>query len=334
MATLPSSDPPVVLSILGDDPSLSTTAQWHEWNTTFLRVVHNATIIKGDLNNFVVNNDPVGILLRPVLPDPLPNTLEGDRSLKQHEFRLRAYIQQQQGLNVVIAAFHSYTSPTVKDSIIAQLGGDSNALEHHPFPIIYAALKLRFGQTSSADLQMLHHKLSQPFTYENSDSLPTFINSMTKIFAIYQRANNPLSQHQQISYLIEAIQRSTANDTFRSTIFDWLRTHHDLTSALRTFPSLVSQLLITNSIAAPVSSSHPNYAYAASQPTSKPSPTTAAKKPTTQPPLPRFHYCWTHGTCSHPSNACLNKAIGHQDKATYPNQMGGKTPRDLKAPKA
>ena len=87
MATLTSSDSPVVLLILGDDPSLSTTAQWHEWNTHFLRVVHNATVIKGELTNFVVNNDPAGILLRPVLPDPLPATPEGDRSLKQHEFR-------------------------------------------------------------------------------------------------------------------------------------------------------------------------------------------------------------------------------------------------------
>ena len=320
MATLTSSDPPVVLSILGEDPSLSTTAQWHEWNTHFLRVVHNATVIKGELTNFVVNNDPAGILLRPVLPDPLPATPEGDRSLKQHEFRLRAFIQQQQGLNVVIAAFHSYTFTTVKDSVIAQLGGDSNALELHPFPIIYAALRLRFGQTSSADLQLLHHKLSQPFTYENSDSLPTFINSMTKIFAIYQRANNHLSQHQQISYLIEAIQRSTANDTFRSTIFDWLRTNHDLTSALRTFHSLVSQLLITNSIAAPVSTSQPSYAYAASQPPSKP-PTPAAKKPSAQ-----RQYCWTHGATYHASDQCKHKAEGHQDLATFKTRMGGKAP--------
>ena len=35
-------------------------------------------------------------------------------------------------------------------------------------------------------------------------------------------------------------------------------------------------------------------------------------------------YCWTHGTTFHSSTACRNKAMGHQDKATATNKMGGK----------
>jgi hypothetical protein len=36
-------------------------------------------------------------------------------------------------------------------------------------------------------------------------------------------------------------------------------------------------------------------------------------------------YCWTHGNCSHASPACMNKAEGHDDSATYSNMNGGST---------
>ena len=39
---------------------------------------------------------------------------------------------------------------------------------------------------------------------------------------------------------------------------------------------------------------------------------------------PPIAYCWTHGACHHPSHVCINKAPGHQDGATFMNQMGGK----------
>lgn len=35
-------------------------------------------------------------------------------------------------------------------------------------------------------------------------------------------------------------------------------------------------------------------------------------------------YCWTHGSCAHASRECMTKNPGHQDAATYKNQMGGK----------
>ena len=35
-------------------------------------------------------------------------------------------------------------------------------------------------------------------------------------------------------------------------------------------------------------------------------------------------YCWTHGCLGHASPACLNKNPGHDDLATYSNQLGGK----------
>ena len=34
-------------------------------------------------------------------------------------------------------------------------------------------------------------------------------------------------------------------------------------------------------------------------------------------------YCWTHGGCTHDSPDCQGKANGHQDGATFANQMGG-----------
>ena len=36
-----------------------------------------------------------------------------------------------------------------------------------------------------------------------------------------------------------------------------------------------------------------------------------------------FKYCWTHGACKHPSPACTNRRAGHQDAATFANQMKG-----------
>ena len=35
-------------------------------------------------------------------------------------------------------------------------------------------------------------------------------------------------------------------------------------------------------------------------------------------------YCWTHGAMNHPSRSCTHKKVGHQDAATYANQMKGK----------
>ena len=34
-------------------------------------------------------------------------------------------------------------------------------------------------------------------------------------------------------------------------------------------------------------------------------------------------YCWTHGACHHVSRICMMKKPGHQDSATFANQMGG-----------
>jgi hypothetical protein len=34
-------------------------------------------------------------------------------------------------------------------------------------------------------------------------------------------------------------------------------------------------------------------------------------------------YCWTHGSCGHTSAACLTKLPGHQDAATFSNNMEG-----------
>ena len=39
----------------------------------------------------------------------------------------------------------------------------------------------------------------------------------------------------------------------------------------------------------------------------------------------RIFYCWTHGACFHPGPQCRNKAMGHQDSATFQNRMGGST---------
>jgi hypothetical protein len=36
------------------------------------------------------------------------------------------------------------------------------------------------------------------------------------------------------------------------------------------------------------------------------------------------YYCWTHGSCKHDSASCKTPSTGHQAKATYRNQMGGK----------
>ena len=36
-------------------------------------------------------------------------------------------------------------------------------------------------------------------------------------------------------------------------------------------------------------------------------------------------YCWTHGACHHVSSICKGKKPGHQDSATFSNQLGGKT---------
>jgi hypothetical protein len=35
------------------------------------------------------------------------------------------------------------------------------------------------------------------------------------------------------------------------------------------------------------------------------------------------NYCWSHGSCKHSSRDCRSKNPGHQDTATYKNQMGG-----------
>jgi hypothetical protein len=41
-------------------------------------------------------------------------------------------------------------------------------------------------------------------------------------------------------------------------------------------------------------------------------------------PSPRT-YCWTHGWCAHASDACTNRAPGHQATATSTNMQGGST---------
>lgn len=35
------------------------------------------------------------------------------------------------------------------------------------------------------------------------------------------------------------------------------------------------------------------------------------------------HYCWTHGSCAHPSHQCRTKAAGHVDGATAADRRGG-----------
>ena len=37
----------------------------------------------------------------------------------------------------------------------------------------------------------------------------------------------------------------------------------------------------------------------------------------------RWQYCWTHGAGGHKSAACTGKDIGHQDAASFANQLGG-----------
>ena len=37
----------------------------------------------------------------------------------------------------------------------------------------------------------------------------------------------------------------------------------------------------------------------------------------------RIFYYLTHGACFHPGFKCRNKAMGHQDSATFQNRMGG-----------
>jgi len=39
----------------------------------------------------------------------------------------------------------------------------------------------------------------------------------------------------------------------------------------------------------------------------------------------RIFYCWTHGSCYHSSDRCLNKAPGHQDTSIFRNRMDGST---------
>ena len=332
-----------LLSVLGAHPTNSTTSQWPEWNTIFLRMVRNKTTVRGELSTYIVLNDPTNIIPLPILINPVPATIEGDRLLAIHKYNIALYTTQQAALAAIETDFHTYTSETVKSTVISELGGALDALETHTLPQIYAALLQRFGNISAADLAQLRNDLQQSFTYENNDSLPNFTNTQSRIFAKFAQAHNPISENQKITYLIDAINKSPSSEVFKSTIFTFLSTNHDLANPARTYAALVRQLLIANtiiSIPPPVltqtyaynAKAQPNRAISPSKPTAQ--ATSARTSNRSSSPGPRVHfqdntlrYCWTHGTTYHSSSKCKNPREGHQSQATASNTMGGATPR-------
>ena len=340
---------PTLLSVLGAHPTNSTTSQWSEWNTIFLRMVRSKTTVRGELTTYITHNDQTNIIEAPLLPNPLPINTEGDRILAIHKYLHVTYTAQQSALAEIETDLHTYTSETVKATVISELGGHLDALETHTLPQIYAALTRRFGNTSAADLAQLRNDLQHSFTHENKDSLPNFTNNQSRIFAKFAQAHNPISENQKITYLIEAINKSPSSEAFKSTIFTFLSTNHDLANPARTYAALVHQLLIANTIVSiPPPVLTQTYAYTATAQTaqtaraSSPSQSSANAKPTrsstsnrSSSPAPRVrfqdspatHYCWTHGTGYHSSNHCKYRREGHQTQATAVNIMGGVTPR-------
>jgi hypothetical protein len=353
-------DSSVALFILGDNPTSSIESQFPEWNTQYLRYCGNTTVVKNELINHIRTGDATGIHQHQPL-DIFDATLEGDRLQKRWELQDKMFSTQQAALRKCENALLSHTTTTVQAAIQAQLGGADDALDTSSLPVIYAALKLRFGERSGSDLADLRKSLG-PYIYKTATSFTEHVAHYTRTFSILASANNPIAPSEQIDYFVRSITQSSVASHFMSAIIDWSSLHPLLTSPARTFANLATRLTAVNrtvcdlypalnaySATAATTSSHTR-----SMGDRTPSPTPRSDSKTvrfkhnrTRYPSPNRapavipatsstssstgsstnspNYCWTHGSFGHKSSACKNPQPGHKFDATHLNPQGGTT---------
>ena len=163
------------------------------------------------------------------------------------------------------------------------------------------------GILSPADLRLNEAALRAP--YQPDLPIHDHTSHQQELHAIAQANGSAFSEAQKVEYLIASLRPC---NTYNSRIDHWIIAFP--TVVLQTFLSLADAVHVYSDNRTPdVTSSIAGYS-AAVLPT-QPSALVARAK----------SYCWSHGTCSHSSQDCLRRQVGHVTSATSANRKGGST---------
>jgi hypothetical protein len=218
---------------------------------------------------------------------------------------------------------------TVEPDMIQVLKHPITNFHHLSLLQVFQYVTTTYGMPSAEDLTALKTYLQNPMAVDAR--IETVFTEHDRVNEISIAANQALSQHDRVRYLVCAVQQ---NPDFSFAVNSFFNTYP--TIAIQTYERLRTALL---SAARNTSSTAPSrMGLTALRVPSAPRALGASPDLETHPPsgnanaaVQRQHnisqYCWTHGNCGHPGIKCDTRTTkpGFQIAATKQNPMGDAT---------
>jgi hypothetical protein len=245
-------------------------------------------------------------------PNPILDTdAAAERAVKEMAFKIRSeQLDKFKEERVEDLAFKTAITTESPPEAIKAISHGVHGLLRHTTSTMLAALRTIYGTVSATTFEV--KKANMPMSCNpNPADIVNLINEHRQVHDLGESVGQPFSEAEKVSKLIAAMPKE-----FQMNVL--LFKNNFPTLAARTF-AVLAPLMITaaEDFAA-------NAIMVANSALLKPPSVTPFPANRPQPAAKPLHYCWTHGKCRHPSDACNGKASGHQDRATFKNTMGGK----------
>ena len=302
------------------------------WHDMAIRKIHMATIERGEFD-ILLRTEPVGgwdaddllLLAAATVPRPAPvmampdgaaTAIQLSRYTADHaRFKMQneLYQKQQAAMNTVKDQMVGSLDKATLDTIFP----NPAALLEATFSEIFASITQHFSELSTAHLLAMKADLRTAFVFDNPNAYEARIANDTRLNRALVRAGETRSEFDKVSDSRTSLLTSTHADLFKFHIAVYDTSHRSVLSQSITDFNDANAAAVPALLATLVA---PHYgANGAAQ---------KGKQPNSGRTAPRkarpVAWCWTHGTTHHTSSECRNKAVGHQDKATSTNKMGGK----------
>ena len=188
---------------------------------------------------------------------------------------------------------------------------------------IVETLATELATLNEDDLDAIRAELCAP--YQEGQSIRSILaEQVTRNLRLLKEHGQPLSDIDAVRLIQAKFKPLTFDECWK----DYARTNGPIAS--KTPESLVAAIIVFVNERMRVGKPVPNVALS----TTKDEPNYAAlvaeiadlKRELMDRNKKRPHkarYCWSHGSCDHPSKACTNEAPGHKKEATYNDRMGG-----------
>ena len=313
------------------------------WEPQALRKIHEAPEIHGQ---FEILLEPVPVLPAVYTPAqlilvaaaniPPPNYPDPPQAaavaldvsrysalLAFYKIALERYNRQQNAKNNLKEGMWESLDQTTRD-IILPVRADYNPLT---FQALFALIKAHFQHITPAHLLSIEADIKSPLVFNHPNAFDDQVAKITSLNRALESAGRTRSQIDQTSDLRHSLMTSPYADIFAPFlgIYDvncptiptqsFVQMHETCSAAIPQLLAILTSTTLSQYGANGVQNTRPPPAPARGNPRPTRRPLTTGGTPA---------YCWTHGMTFHSSTGCRNKAVGHQDKATATNKMGGK----------